>query len=202
MSIHTESQVRMLCRYPIASADMYYSELGQREVYACDDPRRGFRIWGELSGAGETSAISLIEVFLEYAMLCQSLYNETEAYYQMESFGKGLGEAAALYIQENVLGQPMANPGACALECVLESMNANFTVGQVGPELRFLICECPFEEIASRTGLPQSELPHVGINAMCQSLLHSVEPEAIVSSPYDERMDHIFAMTTEVLAQV
>jgi hypothetical protein len=202
MSIHNEIRATLICRYPIASSDMYYAEMGQRDVYVCDDPQRGFRIWGELSGGGETTAISMCEVFLEYAMLCQPWNDETQAYYQMESFGKGLGQAAAIYISDNILANGITHPGACALECVLESLDVSFTMHQIGPELRFIIVECPFEEIAGRTGLPQSELAHVGINAMCQSLLEVIQPELPVSSPVDERVDHIFAMNTQTKVEV
>lgn len=194
-----EPRATLICRYPIGSSDMYYAEIGQRDVYVCDDPQRGFHIWGELMGEGEATAIPLCEVFLEYAMLCQPWVDETQAYYMMESFGNGLGQALAQYISDNVLSGGIINPGACALECVLESLNLNFTIHQVGPELRFIICECPFDEIARRTGMPHSELVHVSINSMCQSLLHAIQPELPVSSPVDERIDHIFAMTTQTV---
>lgn len=198
MTTKAAPRATLICRYPIASSDMYYSEQGQRDVFAYDDPQRGFRMWGELMGQGEATTIPLTEVFLEYAMLCEPWADETQAYYLMESFGNGMGQAVAQYISDHILGGEFTNPGACALECVLESLNLNFTIHQIGPELRFIICECPFEEIARRTGIPQSELAHVGINAMCQSLLHAIQPELPVSSPVDERIDHIFAITPEM----
>ena len=197
MATEPESRATLLCRYPIASADMYYAELGQRDIYVWDDPVRGFRIWGELTGGGENTAIPLCEVYLEYAMQCHTYNDETQAYYQMESFGIGLGQALAIYIQDNILGKTNSYPGICALECLLESLNMNFTLHQVGPELRFVICECPFDKIAQQTGLPLSELTHVGINAMVQALLHMIQPELPVDTPVDERFDHIFAIRAE-----
>ena len=176
---------------------MYYAELGQRELYVWDDPQRGFRIWGELAGMGENTAIPLCEVFLEYAMQCQAYSDETQAFYLMESFGVGLGQATALYILDTVLVGALANPGACALECLLESLQMNFTLHQIGPELRFVICECPFDKIAQQTGLPLSELVHVGINALVQSLLHVIQPELPVASPVEERSDHVFTIRAE-----
>jgi len=199
MMKNTEPRATLICRYPIASGDMYYAELGQRDVYVCDDPQRGFRMWGELMGQGDDTAIPMSEVFLEYAMLCQPWADETQAFYQMESFGEGLGQAIAQYINDNILNTCCSYPGACALECLLESLNLNFTIHQIGPELRFIILDCPFEQIARRTGMPQSDLAHVGINAMCQSLLHAIQPELPVSSPVDERVDHIFALSPEIL---
>ncbi len=198
MPVPIQSKPTLICRYPIASSDLYYNEVGQRDVFARDDLVHGFQIWGELAGSGEETAISLCEIFLEYAMSCQTGYTEDQAYALMESFGSGLGQAVAMFMQDNIFMDGFPNPGVCAMECVLETLKVNFTVHQVGPELRFIICDCPFEKTAAQTGLPQSELAHVGLNAMCQGLLYIIQPELPVASPVDDRYDRIFAIDTEV----
>jgi len=197
-SIHTRP--KLICRYPIASADLYYNEVGQRDVYAFDDLVHGFQIWGELTGAREQTSISLCEIFLEYAMFCQTGFDEGQTYTRMESFGSGLGQAVAMYMLDNIFLDGFPNPGVCALECVLETLRVDFTIHQIGPELRFIICDCPFDRTAGQTGLPQSELAHVGLNAMCQGLLKIIQPELPVASPIDERYDHIFAIDTQITA--
>jgi hypothetical protein len=198
MPANIQTKPTLICRYPIASTDMYYSEVGQRDVFVRDDLAQGFQIWGELTGAGEETSISLCEIFLEYALSCQTGYEENQAYGMMESFGSGLGQAVAMYMLDSVFLDGFPNPGVCALECVLETLKVNFTVHQLGPELRFIICDCPFEKTAAQTGLPQSELAHVGLNAMCQGLLYVIQPELPVASPVDDRYDHIFAINTEI----
>lgn len=196
MQATIQTKAMLICRYPIASNDMYYSEVGQRDVYVRDDLLHGFEIWGELTGAGKETAIPLCEIFLEYAMLCQTGYEENEAYARMESFGSGLGQAVAMYMLDNIFLNGFPNPGVCAMECVLETLEVNFTLHQIGPELRFIIVDCPFDKTAGQSGLPQSELAHVGLNAMCQGLLKVIQPELPVASPIDERYDHIFAIDT------
>jgi len=198
MPVSIQTKPTLICRYPIASSDMYYNEVGQRDVFVRDDLLHGFQIWGELSGMGEETAISFCEIFLEYAMFCQTGYEEAQAYALMESFGSGLGQAVAIYMLDNIFLNVFTNPGVCALECVLETLKVNFTIHQVGPELRFIICDCPFDKTAGQTGLPQSELAHDGLNAMCQGLLKVIQPELPVASPVDERYDHIFAIDTEI----
>ena len=94
-----QTKATLICRYPIASSDMYYSEVGQRDVYVRDDLVHGFQIWGQLTGTGEETAISLCEIFLEYAMLCQTAYEENQAYEKKEagiftSFWDGRNEIA------------------------------------------------------------------------------------------------------------
>jgi hypothetical protein len=177
---------------------MYYNEVGQREVYARDDLMHGFQIWGELTGEGEQTTISLCEIFLEYAMFCQTGFDESQSYALMESFGSGLGQAVAVYMLDNIFLEGFPNPGVCALECVLETLRVDFTIHQIGPELRFIICDCPFDHTAGQTGLPQSELAHAGLNAMCQEMLKIIQPELPVASPIDERYDHIFAIDTQI----
>jgi hypothetical protein len=198
MTASIQTKPTLICRYPIASSDMYYNEVGQRDVFVRDDLLQGFQIWGELSGAGQETAISLCEIFLEYAMFCQTGYDEPQAYALMESFGSGMGQAVAIYMLDNIFLNGFPNPGVCALECVLETLKVDFTIHQIGPELRFIICDCPFDKTAGQTGLPQSELAHVGLNAMCQGLLNVIQPELPVASPIDERYDHIFAIDTEI----
>jgi hypothetical protein len=193
-----QTKATLICRYPIASSDMYYSEVSQRDVYVKDDLVHGFQIWGQLTGTGEETAIPFCEIFLEYAMLCQTAYEENQAYSLMESFGSGLGQSIAIYMLDHIFIDGFPNPGICALECVLETLKVNFTMHQIGPELRFILCDCPFDKTAAQTGLPQSELAHIGLNAMCQGLLQVIQPELPVASPIDERYDHIFAIDTEI----
>lgn len=198
MPVEIQTKPTLICRYPIASTDMYYNEVGQRDVFARDDLVHGFQIWGELTGAGEQTAISLCEIFLEYAMFCQTGFDENQSYALMESFGSGLGQAVAMYMLDNIFLNGFPNPGVCALECMLETLRVDFTIHQIGPELRFIICDCPFDKTARQTGLPQSELAHAGLNAMCQGLLKIIQPELPVASPIDERYDHIFAIDTQI----
>ena len=194
----SERRATRLYRYPIASADMYYSEVEQRDVWVCDDPEKGLRIWGEIPDVGAVTAVDLCQVFLEYAMYCQTLRDLSEAYHSMQVFGEGLGEALARYMKDNAPTEMVANPGACALECVLESMNAHFTVGQVSSDLHFVVTGCPLQETAERIGLREVELAHYGINALCQHLIHAMDPDLVVHAPLETRADHIYSVMTPV----
>ena len=67
--------VKCISKYVLASADMYYSEEGQRDIYVYDDPMQGLRIWGETTNVGAGTSIDLCQIFLEYALFCQTLQN-------------------------------------------------------------------------------------------------------------------------------
>src|SRR5512135_1282680 len=113
MPATNQSQPTLICRYPLATSDMYYNEIGQRDVFVRDDLLHGFQIWGELTGSGPETAISLCEIFLEYAMFCQTGFDDLQAYALMESFGSGLGQATALYMEDNIFMDGFPNPGIC-----------------------------------------------------------------------------------------
>ena len=149
----SEQRITRLCRYCIASADMYYCEVDQREVCVCNDPAKGLRIWGEIPGEGAITSVTLCQIFLEYAMYCQTWRDSSQAHCAMQKFGECLGAALARYVQDNISLEQTTNRGAYALECVLKSMNAHFTIEQVGPELHFVVTGCQLQETAEQTRL-------------------------------------------------
>ncbi|HLF26539.1 MAG TPA: hypothetical protein VJG32_09390 [Anaerolineae bacterium] len=190
----SERRITPLYRYLLASADMYYCEVNQRDVCVGDAPRTGLHIWGEIPGGGPVTAVNLCQVFLEYAMYCQTWRDSSKAYQNMQAFGERLGKALARYIQDSVPAEMAVNPSAYALQYVLESMNAHFTIGQVGPELRFSLADCPLLETARCTGLMEVELAHHGIRSLCQSLIHFIDPDLVVCAPPEARVAHIFSV--------
>ncbi len=172
-----------LYRYFIASADMYYAAVGERDVYVSIDQEGVLRIWGEMHGGGSATEINLCEVYLEYGMYCRTWQEMTESYNVMKGFGEFLGDALAKFMKENINFDSTENPGACALECVLESLNAQISIEQIGSELSFMIADCPIHETAKKTGLREEELALYGFNVMVQTLINSIDPKADLSLP-------------------
>jgi hypothetical protein len=198
MTVSSERSITRLYRYSIASADMYYCEVNQRDVCVCVDPEKGLRIWGEIPGERAVTAVGLCQIFLEYAMYCQTWRDGSQAGCNMRGFGECLGAGLARYIQDNIPMEQTAKPGAYALKYVLESMNAHFTVEQAGSELRFIVDGCQLQATADHTGLREVDLAHQGISALCQSLIHVIDSDLVVHVPLDAHADHIFSVTTPV----
>ncbi len=196
----TEPRVTRLCRYTIASADMYFSEMEQRDVFVCGDAEQGLRIWGEVSGAGPATAIELSQAFLEYALYCCSWCSSAEAHYHMHSFGEQLGASLAKYLSDIIPFRSTANPAMVALNLVLEAMNACHSVEPAGPESDLILVDCALQTAARHSGLTDVQLAHHGINAMCQSLLNSLNPKLAVSTSPDDRPDFVFVVTLPVPA--
>ncbi|NIS79840.1 MAG: hypothetical protein GTO14_06455 [Anaerolineales bacterium] len=196
----SESLGTRLCSYKIASADMFYSEVIERVIYVSDDPVHGFHLWSMIPQGDKTTAIDLCEVLLEYAMTCRALRDQAQASQDIEAFGKRLGETLAKHVKGSTPARTARNLGACALECVLEAMGAHFIVEQRDAELCYVLDRCPLWMASKRTGLPDVELAHQGLNALCQCLVHTLDPDTEVYVPVDSRADHTFFVGSPALA--
>jgi hypothetical protein len=196
----TDPRVTRLCRYTIASADMYFTEMEQRDVFVCGDAENKLHIWGEVSGAGSATAIDLSQVFLEYALYCCSWCSTPEAQYHMHNFGEQLGASLAKYLGELIPLRLTTNPAMAGLNLVLEAMHACHSVEPAGPESDLILADCALETAARHSGLADVQLAHHGINAMCQSLMAFLNPRLAVSASPDDRADFVFVVTLPVPA--
>jgi hypothetical protein len=179
--------VKRIGKYMIAGADMYYSEEEQREICVYDDPEQGLRIWGETPTGGATTSIDLCQIFLEYGLFCQTLHDTEQSYKEMRSFGESLGARLADYIRDMPLLHDTPDPGACALETILEAMHAHVTIEHIGPEMRFVVAGCPVLDASKHTGLTEIGLAQFGFNVMCQRLIQIIDPCLVLNvSPGDE----------------
>lgn len=189
---YSEPHTAHLFRYVIASADMYYSEMEQRDVFLASDEQGNFRIWGE-TAEGSSTEIDLCEIFLEYALYCYTWCSTAEAFYHMQDFGEHIGQSLAKY-----LGNPppliSENPMAGALECVFKTMDVCLTIEHCESEVRFIATSCPLEKAAERSGLRNVELAHYGINTMCQSLIHAMNPDLTLSASPETGREFIFTI--------
>ncbi|MFN2176428.1 MAG: formate transporter FocA [Anaerolineales bacterium] len=186
--------VTKLYRYFIASADMYYGAVGERDVFVSIDQEGVLRIWGEMHDGGSQTEINLCEVFLEYGMYCRTWQEMTESYNVMKGFGEFLGDALAKFMKENIKFDSTENPGACALECVLESLNAQISIEQIGSKLSFMIADCPIHETAKRTGLREEDLALFGFNVMVQTLINSIDPKVTLSIPEEIQSNQTYSI--------
>ncbi len=185
----------LLYSFTVASADMFYSEMAQRDIYVRDDAETGFHIWGEVAGGGGMSAADLGEILLEYAMSAVAAGDLPHAFRQIDKFGKHLGEALAVRIMQCTPADNPVSRAACALECVLEALDVQFVVEHDGDQLSYILDHCPLCDKSDRTGLSQVEVAHHGLNALCHSVIRALDPDLKVKLPRKSRMDRIFTMT-------
>jgi hypothetical protein len=195
-----ESSAVRLFRYTIASADMYFAEMEERDVFVGRDDEGHVRIWGELVGGSPSTKVELCGVFLEQALYCGCCYTTSEAHTQMEAFGQRMGRRLAAYLQKNPTLVTSKNSALGALECLFGTIRAGYFEDYADSGARFVVTDCPLEEASRRSGLPYIELARHGINAMCQSLCVEMNPGAVVRTLPPSRPEFVFTISLPVAA--
>ena len=183
-----------LLQYSVASGDMFYAELEQREVLLGKDNAGHIRIWGETANGAPALKTGLCRVFLEYALYCCSWCDAAEARYHMENFGERLGRQLATYLQNNPDLLAPDDPTVRALEQIFGAIGADFAEDHIEAGVHFLVSHCPVEDAAKRSGLTNVELARHGINAMCRRLILEMNPSVIVLTAPDNWAEFEFTI--------
>jgi hypothetical protein len=160
-----------LLSYLIASGDMRYIPVNEREVYLRATPDQGLRIQGEIPGCGSDCNINLSQVLFEYAVSCEDCKDHITSAESEKRFGQHLGQVFAAQLK--VLGED--RPSAIRLEeamtIILRSMDVHFSLDDDGNSMRFKVSECPITKAANEPGY-SLRLPvvHLGFAALCESV--------------------------------
>ena len=198
---HSKSYITQLFRYSITSADMYYTELGMRDVFLTTDERGHFHIRAELTGGGASTAIELCQIFLEYAMNCCTWCNWQESLHHMRDFAQCIGSCTGKYLQDNT---PLLflcdNPIDHVLVQLFQTMNARISIKYSGTIEHLTVLDCPLEETAVSSGLRNIELAHDGINLMCQSMIQAINPEVTLKTSPTIHPEFVFSVLRPAFA--
>ena len=197
---HSKSNIAHLFRYPIASADMYYAELGMRDVFLTTDDEGNFHIRGELTGGGASTAIQLCQIFLEYAMNCYTWYNLDKSLHYMQVFAQCMGRSTGEFLQENTCLFRCDNPTERALEHLFQTMNARIAIKFSETMEHFTVIDCPLEKAAAGSGLWNIELAHHGINLMCQSMIQTINPQVTIETSPTIHPEFVFSVSQPTFA--
>jgi hypothetical protein len=185
-----------LLSYVIASADMYYAEMERRDVILSCNEEGKIRIGGKMTDGEPSTAIDLFEIFLEYALYCCSWAGTEETLFNMQDFGERFGRSIAKQVENNILPSISRNSASQVLKYIFETVDAHPSVENVDAGVRVIITDYPLEKAAKRSGLWNVELAHCGINSMCQSLIHCINPGLTVCASSDRRSEFIFTILT------
>jgi len=173
-----------LLAYVIASADMRYIEINEREIYIRHDPVVGIIVRGEISGCGAGCYADLSQIFLEYAMSCEGCRDQNEAEKSVTRFGARLGAILAARLSEDYVGLSTIDQLSRAFEFILNSMAVPFTEERTDRNLRYTLAHCPLCESGKKTGLNREmALARMGFAVLCESMLRSFAPDWSLLKP-------------------
>ena len=183
----SEIQDAPVFTYAIASGDMRYIEIGQRDIYLRDDPNLGLVFRGEIPGCGPGCYIDLSEILLEYAMSCEGCREQSEASEEVTRFGQHLGEIWIARSQHDIAGLPTQEQLASAFKFVLNSMGATNSEESQEDHLEYSLDCCPLNECAKSSGLVRNvERAHLSFKALCNSLIKALAPGWVMLQPSEE----------------
>lgn len=179
MSVPADSNTQLqIYSYKIASKDMRYIEINQRNILLYQDPKQGLILRGELLDCREGCYADLSEMLLEYAMTCEGCKSQQEAEEYLAIFGTHLGEILGQRLAPNFKDQELVKRVIIAFEIILKSMTVPFSLEHSQDRLHFILEYCPICDSGKRHGLNRNqELARNGFISLCLSLLHELAPQ-------------------------
>jgi len=173
-----------LLAYVIASADMRYIEINEREIYLRQDPVAGSIVRGEISGCGAGCYADLSQIFLEYAMSCEGCRDQNDEEKSVSRFGARFGTILAARLSDQYIGLPTIDQLSRVYGFILNSMAVPFTVERTDRILHYTLANCPLCDSGKRTGLNREmALARLGFTVFCESLLQSITPDWSLLKP-------------------
>jgi len=173
-----------LLSFFIASADMTYNEIAEREVYLLGDAEVGYALRGEIAGCGDGCYTDLNQVLLEFALSCEGCTDQQSAEASIAKFGRRLGTVLAENLPLDFSESADLDRLSLTFGCVLNSMSVPFSVVQTADRLEYALDYCPLCQSGQITGLNRElALARHGFAALCQSLAGMVAPDWIVLKP-------------------
>jgi hypothetical protein len=173
-----------LYTYTIASGDMRYIEINQRNLFLRHDPNLGLILRGELPGCGAGCYADLSQVLLEYAMTCEGCKSPEEACEYVAGFARRLGELLAGQLATQYSTLPAEARLPAGIEVVLKSMLVPFTSQHSPQRLEYSLEYCPLCQSGSLSGMGRElVMARYGFAALCKNLAAFLAPAWKVVTP-------------------
>lgn len=170
--------------YTLASADLRYIEIGEREIYLRREPGGSLVFRGELADRGPESYINLSEILLEYAMSCEGCSRAELATEMLLHFGEHLGKIYTDSAAQESRAISQAERISAAMICILNSMQAKFTEELQANSINYSLDCCPLSECGQATGLNRSvEMAYISLLAIINTILERFAADWTLVSP-------------------
>ena len=179
-----DAQEGAVFSYTLASADLRYIEIGERDIYLRRDPDKGLVFRGEIAGCGPDCYVDLSEILLEYAMSCEGCSRPELSTEMLIHFGDHLGQVYVEKTSHDTEHLDAAEVISKAFNCILNSMDAKFTEDKQANQIEFSLDCCPLSECAKDTGLNRSvEMAYLAFIALVNGVLSRLSPEWTLVRP-------------------
>jgi len=199
MSETLELQDTPVFSYPLASGDMRYIEIGERDIFLRKDPTSGMVFRGEISGCGSDCFVELNEILLEFAMSCEGCREKSLAAGEVADFGEHLGKILLETTHDDISELTETEKLANSFRCLLNSMSSKYTEQINSSYLEYSLECCPLRECAKDTGLNRSvALAQISFVALCKHIIKSLAPNLILVEPTEDGDNPIHKIVIKV----
>jgi hypothetical protein len=166
-----------LCTCVIASSDMWYGEINQREIVLVDDPAVGWVVRGEIPGCGPTCHADLCQVLLEACLGCERCSRKAPDERSVQCFGEQLGLRLGEQFALLFAGRSPVERLTAAIRCIFHSMSIPFEA-QIGAQaIQYTLPECPILATAVESGYKvEVRLARLAFATLLQAVTDSLAP--------------------------
>jgi hypothetical protein len=167
-------QREVLISYKIASADMRFIEVGEREVYLQFDPQSGPIICAAMPGSQPGCEIDLSEILLEAALAAEDRDNDIESDGLASLFGIRLGRVLAARLCKDGDTTDIITD---AFACIFNSMRVEYTLQYTNELISFRLSRSPLQDAAMRLGSTRGlGSARRVFYALCKTMLRIMAP--------------------------
>jgi hypothetical protein len=178
-----------LFSYVVASGDMRFIEIGERDLYLRRDPKLGPVIRGEVPECGPECYANLSQVFLEYVMGCEDCREAGRTAIAADNFGRRLGRELIALRYQGSGAKSGVDALADANAIVLNSLGAPVESERSHDTLYYRLAFCPFHATAKKAALNLwTALAHRTFVALLETLLE-LAPGWTLRMPVERESD-------------
>ena len=166
-----------LLSYTIASGDMRYIEISERDVFLREDPQLGLIIRGKVPECGADCDVNLSHILIEHAMTCSGCREPEMARETADQFGRRLGQRLALWLCQDAPEAPHCDQLCDSFEVILKSMDAPYRRDCNEAHLIYDLGECPLLDTARSNGCSQcTPMARQNFLSLCETVVSTLQP--------------------------
>ena len=184
-----------LLSYAIASTDLWYSAIGQRDVYLRREPQQGLRVEGEIPGCGADCNVNLGEILLEYCCGCEECLGKSGSAKHDCPLADRLGRQLMARLQDPLSEAPDVERVSAVMDLILNSMDVAYERDLTVDGLRYHLVEPPINKAASGSGLRHwGPLARRAFVALSTFLVRAAAPDWVFVPPSESEANVLWIM--------
>lgn len=191
MSAHSQRDEEAdLFSYVVASGDMRFIEIGERDLFLRDDAELGLVIRGEVPECGPVCFANLSQILLEYVMGCEDCRDAALTGEAADQFGRKLGRTLVDRLYPDHSASTGTEPLQKTMTVVVRSLSSPFEEWFNGDELSYRLAYSPIHETAGKSALNLwIPLAHRALVALCQRIQEGLAPDWSLTQPAERESE-------------